>query len=66
MDVILGAVYDITTVSFFNFFGGERVVEDITKNIVVVSAVVGKRFQKGTASRTRTTQDNCVKGNFRA
>ena len=41
MNVILGAVYDIPTITFVDLFGDERVVENISKNIVIVSAVVG-------------------------
>ena len=41
MNVILGAVYDIATVPFLDLFRDKRVVEDITQNIVVVSAMVG-------------------------
>ena len=41
MNVILGAVYDIPTITFVDLFGDERVVENISKNIVIVSAMVG-------------------------
>ena len=61
VDVILGAVYDITTVPFLDFFGGERVVENISLNIIVISAMVGEHFEKGTASGTWATQNNCFK-----
>ena len=61
MDVILGAVYDIATIPFLDLFRGERVVENISLNIIVVSAVVGERFKKGTASGTGTAQDDCNK-----
>ena len=61
VDVILGAVYDIATIPFLDFFRGERVVENIALNILVVSAVVGECFQKCTASGTGTAQGDCIK-----
>lgn len=60
VNIFFGAVYDITTVPFVDIFRGQRVVENISLNVVVLSAMVGERFQKGAASRTRTTEDNCV------
>ena len=65
VDVFLGAVYHITSVPFFDLFGDERVVENISHNIIVFPAMVGESFQKCTASKTRTTQDDYVKGWFR-
>ena len=57
--------FDIATVPFVDLFGVERVVETTSQNIVVVSAMVGGSFKKVLASRTRTTQDDCVKAGFR-
>ena len=44
VDIILRAVYHITSVPFVDLFGDERVVENISHNIIVVSAMVGESF----------------------
>ena len=38
--VFFGAVYNITTVSFVDLFRDQRVIENISENIVVLSAMV--------------------------
>lgn len=58
VNVIFGAVDDISTVMLLDVFGREGVVVDLTVNRMIFCTLVGKRLEEGTAPGPRATKDN--------
>lgn len=58
VDVIFGAVDDISSVMFLDVFGREGVVVDLAMNRMVFCTLVGKCLEKGAAPGPRATKDD--------
>lgn len=58
MNIVLGGVLDVTTVMSGDFVGSQRIVMDITPDVVVGVALVCEHFEECRASRSRAAQNN--------
>lgn len=58
MHVILGAVLNVATVRLLNFGWGEGVVINVSLYTMIFAAVIGQDLEQGTASSTRTSEND--------